>query len=76
MKVKIKNKSYRYNTTRPRHRHGQKCSKYKSCLSMTMLICVKQQLSNIWSSVYEKIQQHWGWIEKSDAYKKVCRPLK
>ena len=70
MKMKMKNKSYRYNTTRPRHRHGQKYGKYKIFLSMMMLICIKQQLSSIWSSIYEKIQQHWGLIEKSDAYKK------
>ena len=33
-----------------------------------ILICIKQQLSNIWSSVYEKIKQQWGWVEK----KKRC----
>ena len=29
-----------------------------------MLICIKQQLSNIWSSIREKVKQHWGWVEK------------
>ena len=29
-----------------------------------MVICIKQHLSNIWSSIYEKIKQHWGWVEK------------
>ena len=35
-----------------------------------MTICFKQRLSNIWSSIYEKLKQHWGWAEKSVAYKK------
>ena len=32
-----------------------------------MLICIKQHLSNIWSSIHEKVQQHW--VEKSVIYK-------
>ena len=35
-----------------------------------MVICIKQHLSNIWSSIHEKVKQHWGWVEKSVAYKK------
>ena len=35
-----------------------------------MIICIKQHLSNIWSSVHEKAKQHWGRVEKSVAYKK------
>ena len=30
----------------------------------------KQHLSNIWSSIHEKVRQHWRWAEKSVAYKK------
>ena len=44
MKIKIKNRSHRYNInrlSRPRSKHEHKCSKYKSCLSMMMLICIK-----------------------------------
>ena len=26
--------------------------------------CIKQRLSNIWSSTHEKVKQHWGWAEK------------
>ena len=44
--------------------HGHKYSKYKKSLSMVMLIYIKQNLSNIWSSIHEKVKQHWGWIEK------------
>ena len=34
------------------------------CLSMMMLICLKQHLSNIWSLNHEKVKQHWGWVKK------------
>ena len=50
------------NKTRPRH--GHKYPKNKMCLSMIMLVCIKQHLSNIWSSIHEKVKQHWGWIKK------------
>ena len=40
---------------RPRPRYGHKHTKYKMCLSMMMGICIKQHLSNIWSSIHEKI---------------------
>ena len=33
----------------------------KMCLSIIMNICIKQHLSNIWSS----LKQHWGWVEKN-----------
>ena len=47
MKMKMKNISHRYNINRPWSRHGHKYSKYKKCISMVMLICIKQNLSNI-----------------------------
>ena len=70
MKMKIKNKSHRYDINRPRSRHGHKYSKYKKCLTMMMLTCIKQHLSNIYSSIHEKVKQISGWFEKSIAYKK------
>ena len=54
MKMKIKNRSYRYNINRSRSRCGHKYSKYKTCLSMMILVCIKQQLSKICSSLPEK----------------------
>ena len=63
-KMKIKNISHRYDTNRHRPRYGHKYSKYKKCLSMMLLICIKEHLSNIWSSVYEKVKHHWGWVEQ------------
>ena len=47
MKIKIKSRSHRYNINRFRARHGHKYSKYKMCLSVMMLLCIKQHLSNI-----------------------------
>ena len=48
-------------------RHGLKYNKYK-CLSRMMLICIKQHLSSIWSSIQKKIKQHWDWVEKSRCF--------
>ena len=57
--------SRKYGINRPRcSRHGQKYSKYMKRFSMMMLTCIKQNLSNIWSSVYGNVKQHWGWVEK------------
>ena len=45
-----------------------------ACLGKTMSLCIKQHLSNIWDSIYEKVKPHWGWVKKKNvAYKKsVC----
>ena len=69
--VKMKNRSNRYDINRLKSRHGHKYGKYKECLTMMMLICIKHYLSNIWSSIDEKVKQHWGWVEKSVAHKKI-----
>ena len=39
----MKNRSYRYDINRPKPRHGHKCTTYKKCLSMMMLL-YKQNL--------------------------------
>ena len=72
MRLKIKNRSHRYDINRPRPRHGHKYTKYKMCLCILMLACIKQHVNKIWSSILEKVKQHWGWVEKSVAYKKAC----
>ena len=72
MRLKMKNRSHRYDINRLRPRHGHKFTKYEMCLSKMMVICIKQHLSNIWSSILERDKQHWGWVEKSVTYKKVC----
>ena len=55
MRLKMKNRSQRYEINIHRPRHGHKSSKYKVCLSIVMIRCMKQHLSNILSSVYEKV---------------------
>ena len=47
MKMKMKNGSHRYDTNRPRSRHGYKYSKYKKSLTIIMLTYIKQHLRNI-----------------------------
>ena len=41
MRLKMKNRSSRYDINRPRRRHGPKYTKHKTCLD------IKQHLSNI-----------------------------
>ena len=58
MRLKIKNRSQRYNINRTRSRNGHNYAKYKMCLSIMMIVHMKQHLSNILSSIYEKVKQH------------------
>ena len=60
MRLKMKNRSHRCDINRPRPSHGHKCTKYKICLSIVMVICINQRLSNISSSIHEKVKQHTG----------------
>ena len=73
MRLKIKSRSQRYDINRPGTRHGHKYTKYKMCLSIMMVVCIKQHLSNIWTSVHDKVKQHWDWVEKKTLLiKKAC----
>ena len=54
----MKNRSRRYDITRPRPMHGHNYTIYKMCLSLMMAIYIKQHLSNISSSIYERLKQH------------------
>ena len=47
MRLKMKSRSSRYDINRPSCRHGHKYTKYKICLNIMVVICIKQQLSNI-----------------------------
>ena len=49
MKMALKMKNRR------RSRHEHKYNKYKMCLSLMMVICIKQHLSNMLSSIHEKL---------------------
>ena len=42
--MKMKYRSHRYGINRPRSRQRHKYSKYKNCLSMIRLICIKGAL--------------------------------
>ena len=55
MKIKIKNRSLRYDANRPRFRHEPNYSKYKKCLSVMMVMYIKQYLSNMWSLIHEEL---------------------
>ena len=77
MKLKMKNRWHRYdiNKPRPRHEHKyvSKYKMYKMYLSIMMALCIKLHLSNIWSWICEKVEQHWGWVEKKAlVIKKAC----
>ena len=72
----MKNKLQRYDINSLRLRHGHKYRKYKVCLSIMMIICIKQHLSNIWSWIHEIVKKHWGWVEKKALLiKKACITL-
>ena len=75
MRLKIKNRSQRYNIDRPRPRQEHKCRKYNMCLSNDGYMN-KQYLSNIWSSIHKKVEKHWGWVKKNLAYKKSMYHIK
>ena len=66
-------KSHRLDINRVSSRHGHKHSKHKNCLSITMFICNKQHLSNIWNSVKKKLSNTEAELKTSVAYEKsVC----
>ena len=60
MKMKIKNRSHRYNV----NRHRDNYSKYKKCLSIMMFICIKEHLSNICSLIHEKLSNTEAELKK------------
>ena len=45
MKMRLKN--HTDTTYRPTSRYGHKYTEYKMCLSIMMVMCIKQHLSNI-----------------------------
>ena len=71
MRLKKKNRSHRYDINRHLPRHGHKYTECKVCLSIMMVLGIKQHLSNIWSSIHEKVKQYLGRV----AYKKTCTVL-
>ena len=71
MKIRWKWKKDHIDTTyRPRSRHRHKYNKCKKCLSMILLTCIKQHLSNIWRPIYRKVKQQWGLVGKKGLFMK------
>ena len=64
MRLKMKNRSHRYDINRIRRRHGHKYTKYKTCIDIMIVICIKQHLSNILSSIHEKLSNTEGELKK------------
>ena len=55
MMLNLKNRLHRSSMNKPRHRHEHKYTIYKT----------KENLGNTWSSIHEKVKQHWGRFEKN-----------
>ena len=53
----MKIRSYRYDVDRPRGGLGHKYTTCKMSLSVIMALCIKQRLSNVLSSINEKVKQ-------------------
>ena len=66
MRLKMKNRSPRYDINKTRSINGPKNTKYKMCPSIMMVICMKQHLRNIWSSIHENLE-----LKKTLLIKKV-----
>ena len=54
----MKIRSYRYDIDRPRGGLGHRYTTRKMGLSVIMALCIKQRLSNVLSSIIEKVKQH------------------
>ena len=69
MRLKLKNRLQTYDINRPGPLHGHKYPKYKICLSLMTVTCIKQHLSNILSSIHEKVKHAEAELKKRVAYK-------
>ena len=70
IRLTMKYRSHRYKINRPRSRHGHKYTKNKIFLSIMMVIFIKRHLSNIRSSIHEKLSNTEAELKKRGAYKK------
>ena len=73
MKMKMKIRSHRYDINRPRSRHEYKYSKYNSCISVMMLICIKQHLATFEAQLMKTLSNTEAELKKELLKKKrVC----
>ena len=75
MRLKMKNRSQRYNINRRRPSHGHKYTKYKVCLSIMTVICIKQHLATFAAQFMKKLSSTEAELKKSVAYKKSVEYL-
>ena len=70
MRLKMKNRSYRSDISRAKPRHRHRYTRYNMYLSIMMVTCIKQHLSNIWGSIHEAtLRLSW---KKVLLIKKAC----
>ena len=53
----MKSRSHRYDMKRPRISHVHKHTKYKMCQGRMMVVCIKQNLRNISSSIHLNVKR-------------------
>ena len=66
----MRNRSHIHDANIPRPRHGHRYTNYKMSHCTMTVICIKQHISNIWSSVHEKGNSE-AELKKSVAFKKI-----
>ena len=71
MKMKITKRSHRYDINRLGLDMDKNIVNKKSVsVWWCLYVLSNTQATNTCSSIYEKVKQHWRWVEKSIAYKK------
>ena len=70
IRLKVKNKMHIFDI-KLRPIHGRKYTKYKICLSIMMVICIKQHLSNFEAQFMTKLNNTEAELKNSVAYKKA-----
>ena len=58
MKMKMRNRSHRYDIKSPRSRHGHKYRKYKKCLIIVVLTCINTCIQDLPSKCLATPKQH------------------
>ena len=71
--MKMKSRSHRYDINRPRPTNGSKYTKYKICLSIMMVLCIKEHTNS--HQFMKKLNNIEAELKKKRvAYKeKACR---
>ena len=71
----MKSRLHNYEISRPRPRNGHKYATYKMCVSIMMVTCIKLNLSNICSSIHEKLSNTEAELNKSLLIKRCSSNL-